>query len=249
MRIGLAVLLLAAAVGCGGGLFRQYEYEEEMYLSLDGSATIYVNSSLPVLNALRGASFDVRPNAPLDRAAVREYFTTPVTRVTRVSTSRRNNRRFVHVRLDVDDIRRLAQARPFAWSSYQFSNTGDVVTFGQTIGAAAGKPVEEGRWTGQEIVAFRLHLPSRIVYHNAGPGNPRRGNILAWEQPLAERLRSTPLTLDARMEPQSILYSTLLLFAGTFVAVATMFAVVVWRVLRAGRAGELAAKVSKSAAQ
>ena len=65
MRIGLAVLavlLLAAAIGCGRGLFRQYQYEEEVYLSLDGSATIYVNSSVPVLNALRGASFDVRPD-------------------------------------------------------------------------------------------------------------------------------------------------------------------------------------------
>jgi hypothetical protein len=238
MRIGLAVLavlLLAAAIGCGRGLFRQYEYEEEVYLSLDGSATIYVNSSVPVLNALRGASFDVRPAAPLDRAAVREYFTTPVTRVTRVSTSRRNNRRFVHVRLEVDDIRRLGQAAPFAWSSYQFSNAGEIVTYLQTVGAV-GKPVEDGSWIGKEIVAFRLHIPSRIVYHNAGPGNPRRGNILAWEQPLTERLRSTPLTIDARMEPRSILYSTLLLFGGTFVAVAMMFAVVVWRILRAGRA-------------
>ena len=36
MRIALAVLLLAAAIGCGRGLFRQYEYEEEIYLSLDG---------------------------------------------------------------------------------------------------------------------------------------------------------------------------------------------------------------------
>src|SRR5687768_5179749 len=120
MRIGLAplaILLLAAAIGCGRGLFRQYEYEEEMYLSLDGSATIYVNSSVPALNALRDAPFDARTNAPLDRAAVREYFTTPVTRVTRVSTSWRNNRRFVHVRLAVDDVRRLGEAPPFAWSS------------------------------------------------------------------------------------------------------------------------------------
>ncbi len=213
-----------------------------MYLSLDGSATVYVNGSMPVLNALRGASFDVRPNAPLDRAAVRDYFTTPVTRVTRVSTSRRSNRRFVHVRVDVDDVRRLGQAQPFAWSSYQFSNGGDVVTYRQTVGAAAGKPAVEGRWTGQEVVAFRLHIPSRIVFHNAGPGNPQRGNILAWEQPLTERLRSAPLAMDARMEPQSILYSTLLLFAGSFVAVAMMFAVVVWRILRTGRAGELVAK-------
>jgi hypothetical protein len=194
-----------------------------------------VNSSVLVLNALRGASFDVRPNAPLDRAAVREYFTTPVTRVTRVSTSQRNNRRFVHVRLDVDDVRRLGQAVPFAWSSYQFSNAGDIVTYRQTVGGAAGTLVEEGRWKGQEIVAFRLHIPSRIVFHNAGRGNPRRGNILAWEQPLTERLRSTPMTLDARMEPRSILHSTLLLFGGTFAAVSALFGVVVWWILRVGR--------------
>jgi len=201
---------------------------------------------VPVLNALRGASFDVRPNAPLDRAAVREYFTTPVTRVTRVTTSRRNNRRFVHVRLDIDDIRRLGQAPPFAWSSYQFSNAGEIVTYRQTVGAAAGKPMGEGRWSGQEIVAFRLHIPSRIVFHNAGPGNPRRGNILAWEQPLTERLRSTRLTFDARMEPRSILYSTLLLFAGTFAAVAVLFGALIWWILRAGRLRGLTATKSGS---
>src|SRR5262249_28478899 len=86
MRFRAGVLLVAAlSVSCGGGggLFRQYEYEEEMYLSLDGSATIYVNSSVAALNALRGTSFDSDPSAPVDRAAVRDYFTTPVTRVTR----------------------------------------------------------------------------------------------------------------------------------------------------------------------
>jgi hypothetical protein len=50
MRRGGALALataLATAIltACGsGGLFRQYEYEEEIYLSLDGSATVYVNS-------------------------------------------------------------------------------------------------------------------------------------------------------------------------------------------------------------
>ena len=46
-----------------------------MYLSLDGTATVYVNASLPALNALRGTSFDASPNARVDRAAIRAYFT------------------------------------------------------------------------------------------------------------------------------------------------------------------------------
>ncbi len=50
-----------------------------------------------------------------------------------------------------------------------------------------------------------------------------------WEQPLADRLRGAPLTLEARMEPQSILYSTLLLFGATLLAVVALFAVVaIW---------------------
>ena len=83
-------LAMAGATACGvgdsdnavgGGFFRQYEYEEEVYLSLDGTATVYVNASLPALNALRGTTFATAPNAPLDRDAVRAYFTTPSTRL------------------------------------------------------------------------------------------------------------------------------------------------------------------------
>jgi hypothetical protein len=234
MRIGAAIVLLAAAVVGGrlGGLFRQYEYEEEMYLSLGGAATLYVNSSVPALDALRGASFDPDPIARLDLAAIRRYYTTPVTRVVRVSTSRRNNRRFVHIRLEVDDVRRLGEAPPLAWSSYRFSNDGDLVAYRQTVGAPAGKTVGHVRWNEDEIVAFRLHLPSRIVYHNAG--REQRGNILVWEQTLADRMRGDPLTLDVRMESQSILYRTLRLFASTFAAVAVMFGLVIWWIVRRG---------------
>jgi hypothetical protein len=81
-------------------------------------------------------------------------------------------------------------------------------------------------WTGREIVAFRLHLPSEIRYHNSQ--RKIRGNILDWEQPLPERLRGTPLSVDARMDPQSILDRTLWLFGWTFIAVAITFVLVIW---------------------
>src|SRR5262245_4951919 len=67
MRIGAVILMAAIAMTSCGGFKRQYEYEEELYVSLDGTGTLYVHSSLPALNALRGASFDARPNAPVDR--------------------------------------------------------------------------------------------------------------------------------------------------------------------------------------
>ena len=240
MRIGTgialigALIVLSAACG-GGGLFRQYEYEEDVYLSLDGTATVYVNSSVPALNALRGTGFDASPDQSVDRDAVRDYFTAPGTHVTRrVTTSRRGGRRFVHVRVDVDDVRRMGEAPAFSWSTYRFTKDGNLFIYGQTVGAAAGKDPGGTRWTGEDLVAFRLHLPSRIVYHNAGEGNPRRGNILAWEQPILDRLRSVPLVAEARIESESILYRTLWLFGATIVAVAVMFGLVIWWVFRRG---------------
>jgi hypothetical protein len=139
----------------------------------------------------------------------------------------------VHVRADVDDIRRLGEVAPFAWSTYEFQKDDNHFVYRQAIGAAAGKDVGHVGWTGREIVAFRLHLPSKITFNNSG-GDIKRGNIVAWEQPLADRLHGSPLTLDARMETQSILYRTLWLFGATFVAVAVAFGLVIWWVLRRG---------------
>ena len=207
-----------------------------MYLSLDGTATVFVNSSVAALNALRGTSFDTNPRTPVDREGVRAYFSGPNTHVSWVRPSRRNGRRFIHVRLDVDDVRRLGEHAPFAWSSYQFARDDTVFAYRQAVGPAAGKAPGNVNWNGREIVAFRLHLPSKIEGHNTLPENHKRGNILVWEQSLADRLRGAPLTLDARMQTQSILYRTLWLFAATFLAVAVAFGLVVWWVLRRGGA-------------
>jgi hypothetical protein len=226
----LCVLFLSAC-GSTTTLFRQYEYEEEVYLSLDGSATVYVNSSLPALNALRGMSLDASPATRVDLAAVRASYSSSATRVIRVSQSRRSNRRFVHIRLDIDDIRKLGDVAPFGWSTYQFQRDGDLFVYRQAVGPAVGKDVGSVGWNGGEIAAFRLHLPSKITYHNTGR-DVGRGNILVWEQSLAERLRSVPIVLDARMEARSILYTTLWLFGVTFLAVAVVFGGVIWWVMR-----------------
>ena len=230
MRLGFAAVLIAVLVslGCGNVIARKYEYEEEIYLALDGSATIYVNASVPALVALRGVALPLDPGARLDRTVVRDFYTTPVTRVASVTTSRREGRRYVHLRLDVADIRRLAEAPPFAWSTYRYLEGHDRFEFGQQVQAAAGRPAGNAGWTGDELVAVRLHLPSRVDYHNSPSRTIERGNIIVWEQPLTERLKGTPLVVEARMEKESILFRTLALFAGMAVLVVFTFVGVIW---------------------
>jgi hypothetical protein len=240
MRIRARLLLCAltfltvSSLACGS-LFRRYEYEEDIYVSLDGSATVYVNSSLAALAALHGAPFDARQRASVDRAAVVRFFSTPPTRVRRVATSRHAGRPFVQVRIDVDDIRSLGQTAPFAGSTFSFSRDGDLLVYRQAVGASAGGPVAEVGWTGRELVGFRLHLPSKITYHNALPENLRRGNILVWEQPFSDRLRGVPIVLEARIETESILNQTLWLFGMSLLAVAVAFGAAIWWVVRKGK--------------
>src|SRR5437667_180839 len=100
MLLAISVTTAALASACGRGsalLKNEYEYEEELYLALDGSATLNVNASVAALVALRGATLPVEPGARVDREQVRAWFAGPGVTVTRVSLSRRRGRRFVHV--------------------------------------------------------------------------------------------------------------------------------------------------------
>ncbi len=162
---------------------------------------------------------------------------------------RRFGRRFVPVRLRVANIRKLGEAAPFSWSTYELAEKDGQMVYRQTIAKSALQPgtLRNFGWTGGELVAFRLHLPSRIVYHNARDletnetSDIARGNILSWEQHLTDRLDGRPLSLEVRMDRQSILYRTLWLFAGAFAAAVTLIVALIWWTVRKGpKEGEAA---------
>lgn len=245
-----AVITSALAAGCGGGLFgKVYEYEEDVHLSLDGSANITVNASAAALAALRGLNVSMDPAVVLDREVVRSAYQSPVTQVMRVSRPwRRQGRRFIQIRLHVPDIRKLPQSAPFSWSTYELGEKDDQVVFKQAVGPSALRPgtLQKAGWAGGELVAFRLHLPSKIVYHNARDietnqtSTIARGNILSWEQALTDRLDGRPVTLEVRMERRSILHRTLWLFAGAFTAAVLVLVGLVWWTMRRGKESEAA---------
>ena len=109
------------------------------------------------------------------------------------TTSRREGRRYVHLRLTVPDIRKLSEAKPFAWSGYRYQQREQEYEYAQTIGpAAAGDPGPAG-WDGSELVALRLHLPSKVTFHNSPSKTIQRGNIIVWEQSLADRRQGVPI--------------------------------------------------------
>ena len=228
LTLALALLSLLVSLACANVIARKYEYEEEIFLSLDGSATVYVNASVPALVALRGFKLPLDPNARLDRSVVRDLYDTPVSTVQSVTASRREGRRYVHLRIGVPDIRRLGDAAPFAWSAYRYLEGPDRFEFGQHMGAAAGQDVGDVGWEGDELVAVRVHLPSVVDFHNSPSRKVERGNIIVWEQPLAERIKGAPLEIAARMEKESILFRTLALFGGMAVLVVLTFAGVIW---------------------
>jgi hypothetical protein len=242
----LAAMLVAVvflSLACRGGRFiRQYEYEEDVYLDLDGTATVVVNASLPALVALHGLDLPLDADSRFDRDRVRAAYESAVADVQRVSRSwRRAGRRFVQIRIDVPDIRKLPSAKPFDWSEYSLTEASGMHVFKQVVRGEVRAAPPGVAWDGRELVAFRLHLPSRIHYHNVRDvetnetGDVERGNILTWEQRLSDRLAGRPLEMEARMDRQSILGRTLRLFAGAFGAALLVLGAIIWWTARRGR--------------
>jgi hypothetical protein len=245
-RGGLFALMTAALfiASCTNPLARQYEYEEQLYLKVDGSATVVVDASLPALVLLRGASFDPSISGSTDRAAVRRLYESagcPVDSVSRLWE--RRGRRFAQIQVSVKDLKSLTSCPLLAWSTYSLTPHPDdtqQLKYLQTLGPPSGRDPGAVNWDGSELVAFKVHAPSRIRFHNVkkldgADGEAERGNILTWEQTLADRRAGRALTMVIEMEKTSILYTTLWLFGGAFAAAVILLVTLIWLTIRRGR--------------
>ena len=243
----VALVVLVGVSACSNPLVQHYEYDEQTYLSVDGSAQVVIAASVPALVALRGVALDVSPSARLNTEDVRRVFEAAGCQVQRVGRPwRRDGRRFVQVSLTVPDVRKAASYGVLAWSTYSFDRARDEVgqerlVYRQTVGAPAGASPGDVKWTGAELVGFKLHLPSKVLHHNVRrlednePGSTERGNILTWEQRLTDRRAGTPVVMEVFTKPESILYQTLFLFAGAFAAAVALLLTIIWFVIRRGR--------------
>ena len=67
LAVCAAALLVAFAIAsaCRSPFAPDYEYEEQLYLSVDGSARVTVDASLAALAALRGVAIDTSPRVDM----------------------------------------------------------------------------------------------------------------------------------------------------------------------------------------
>ena len=239
----LAIALVSSA--CSNPLARQYEYEEQVYLSVDGRATVVVDASLPSLVALRGAAIDPSLNGSADRAGVRRLYESAGCAVDSVSRLwQRHDRRFVQIQVS-GDLAALSKCPLLAWSTYSLKNEDQILKYRQTVGPPAGGNPGHVNWDGSELIAFKVHVPSRIRYHNVkrldgSNGEYERGNILTWEQTLSDRLGGKPIAMEIDTDTASILYTTLWIFAGAFAAAVVLLVTIIWLVIRRGKKSAIA---------
>ena len=248
LRLAACVLAAATVVACSNPLGRQYEYDEQTYLAVDGSATVVVNSSLPALVALRGASVDPKPDGTADRDGIRQMYQSAGCTVDKVGRFwYRRGRRFVQVQVSTNDVRTLSKCALLSWSAYSLGpddEAPDGLRFQQTVSPPAGKDPGTVNWDGSELIAFKLHAPSKIRFQNVkkldgSNGGTDRGNILTWEQTLADRRAGKPIDMVVRMEATSILYTTVWLFVGAFAAAVLVLVLLIWITIRKGRRAKL----------
>jgi hypothetical protein len=241
-RAAMAAAVLASAVACSAPFGRQYEYEEQLYLSIDGKATVVIDASIPALVALHRLPLDPSFRTSVDRDQVRRLYSTAGCQDVRVGQPWvRRGRRFVQIRLAAPDVNELATCGPLNWSTYRLTREGDLLAYEQTVGAPSTGDPGKVNWNGSELVGFKLHLPSRIVSHNVkrledgSNGKAERGNILTWEQRLTDRIAGQPVVMSVKMDAESVLARTLTLFVGAFGAAVALLALLIWLSIRHAR--------------
>jgi len=251
LRLAAGVLAAAAIAACSNPLGRQYEYDEQIYLSVDGRATVVVNTSLPALVALHGAAVDPKPDGAADRGSIRRLYEAAGCAVDSVGRFwYRRGRRFVQIQISTDDVRTLSKCALLGWSAYSLKPIDPLpeveqgLRYTQSVGPPAGGNPGAVNWDGSELVAFKLHLPSRIRYQNVKKldgtnGTTERGNILTWEQRLTDRRAGVPIVMVVDMDETSILFTTMWIFVGAFGAAVAVLGTLIWLTVRRGRKGKV----------
>jgi hypothetical protein len=226
-RLAAFVLLAAGLRGCVA-----YEYEHEFWLKVDGSGSVYVTGRPELWRAFKGLPTEGKGEDEL-RETARALFERSGLRVRRVTITRRSGRSYLFVSADFDDISALPGKPAFPDLEIALRPTGERLRL-------------EGRWSrppglhglpvdSAGVMAVRFHLPSKVYGHDNADLGVERGNIVSWRQEVGRGLAGQALAFGATIDPRSILWSTVGLFAAAIATGLGIIAVALYLVFRRGR--------------
>ena len=230
-HLGTAPILLTLLVPWALALpvCTSYEYEEEVFLEVDGSGRLRVSGSSEILQALHG------PNGPngTTTSSMTSRFEGRGFELDSVRETEREGRKFVHVQGRFADWNELCAHPAFADRECRLDVTDD-----DELELTLSLPRPEGdipeAIPPDATLALRFHFPSTVLYHNSR-GDIERGNIIGWERTASEHFDATNLVVEARFERRSVL-STTVVILGTAVAVVLFsVALALFLMVRKGR--------------
>jgi hypothetical protein len=220
MKVSLILLVLFAASGCA-----TYEYEEEVFLEIDGSGEIRMSGSTEAVAALHDLeSTGLEPAKAL-------FTGEGVTLVSSVQTER-GGRKFVHVRARFSHWEDLCRLPAFRERGCRFAEGTEGLVLELSLPSPRMKLPES--LDPQALLALRYHFPSTIHYHNS-PGDIERGNILSWKRTLREHFAGRPLDLAVRFDRRTILETTARVVGLALGLVLTSIATALFVMVRKGR--------------
>ena len=230
----LALSLLAAASlrGCVA-----YEYEHEFWVRVNGSGTVNVTGRPELWTAFKGIPLPADEDGAKD--AVRKVFEDSGLRVRRVTVTERDDRPYLFVSAEFDDVNRLAGTRAFPDLAIGMQPEGERL---RLHGAWKPPPAPRAVSGDDGRMAVRFHLPSKVYEHHNAAEGVERGNIVGWRQDVRAALAGGTLDFGAVIDRRSILASTVGLFAAAIVlALSILGGLILWVRRRGARATASAA--------
>jgi hypothetical protein len=228
-RLAVALLLAATLRGCV-----RYEYEHEIWLKVDGSGQVTVTGRPGLWTAFKGLPLDENGDPAAMKKAARALFERSGLAVRKVTVVRRRGHRYLYVSADFKDVNRISYTPAFP-------------DLRVGVRREAGRLKLDGSWqrpleaipggadARDGLMAVRLHLPSKVYSHRRAAEGLERGNILGWRQETGAALDGGRIEFGAELDERSILFSTVMLFAGAVVLAVLLLALALWVLVRRGR--------------
>jgi hypothetical protein len=228
-RLAAVLFLVVSLRGC-----LTYEFEHEFWLRVDGSGTVNVTGRPGLWTALKGLGSPEDPDGTATPEAVRELFERSGLEVERVTLTRRRGQPYLFVSAEFRDVNRLSYTPAFPDLRVSLLREARRLHLEGSWQRPLDAP-DVGDRDRDGLMAVRFHLPSKIYGHRNAADGVERGNILAWRQEVNAALAGGRLEFGAVMDERSILFSTVLLFAGAIVLAALLLALALWAAIRRGR--------------